>query len=312
MPAPLDRIVLDDLVPGRIRQIEQEYHVEMIAENTSQLVRYQAATLRLQADAAATNLRAMGELAARQDQTNSYLGGMAQDLNTMVRGIDRLNTGMDDLNVTAEATLSSINDMSAMLGESLKLISHQIMQQQQVLEAIAEMLRRPYETRALELRREADRWLTNGMRHTGRDRDEDWKDAMRLLRTTTENPIGMQDYVAWFQIGWLLWKHTKNVPEAEEAFYRAQRLSVANADLYHEKSVRHLAYMQYLQSKYDEAYESIQKAIKVSGSHDTLFDAARYAAKVGRSKESSEFLSRCIDLQPTTIITMFAEEDFQE
>ncbi len=31
----------------------------------------------------------------------------------------------------------------------------------------------------------------------------------------------MQDYVAWFQLGWLRWKHENNVQSAEEAFYRA-------------------------------------------------------------------------------------------
>ena len=62
---------------------------------------------------------------------------------------------------------------------------------------------------------------------------------MRLLKSTTDNPIGMQDYVAFFQIGWLLWKHEHDIVAAEDAFYRAQRLSSSKRDLYHALSLRH-------------------------------------------------------------------------
>jgi len=43
----------------------------------------------------------------------------------------------------------------------------------------------------------------------------------------------MQDYVAFFQMGWLLWKHDRDIAAAENAFYRAQRLSTSERDLYH-------------------------------------------------------------------------------
>ena len=282
---PLARLVLGDrdITPNTMRAINCEYHLEMIAENSKQLMDYHRASLRLQWESAADNLRA-------HQETNRYLSS--------------IEAGIDRLNDTVTEGFDAVTD-------GLERISKQMMQQQRILNDIAEILRRPYEAKVLELRREAHKWLTSGMKTTGRDRDESWKDATRLLHTVIENPIGMQDYVVWFQHGWLLWKHKKNVPEAEEAFYRAQRLSAASRDLYHLKSLRHLAYMQYLQDKHTDAYATIQKALNVSRNHATVYDAARYAAKTGREQESLSLLDECIELEPTTIITMFSEVDFQ-
>ena len=148
------------------------------------------------------------------------------------------------------------------------------------------------------------------MSRQGRDRKEDFNDSMRLFRITMENPIGMQDYVVWFHYGWLLWQHEEKIPEAAEAFYRAGRLSGHKADLYHLESLRHLAHMQYLLGNLEDAYQTIQKALAMDGHHATLYDAARYAARTDRPQESLRLLEACIRMQPTTIVSMFAEEDF--
>ena len=149
------------------------------------------------------------------------------------------------------------------------------------------------------------------MKASGRDQEEEYKDAARLLGDVLANPIGSRNYVAWFQTGWLKWKFKRNLPEAEEAFYQAARLSASTADLYHAYSLRHLAYVKDLQGRAAEAYDNIHKALRVApNDHDTMYDAARYAAKTGSEREALELLDRCIDLQPQTTITMFSEEDF--
>ena len=145
----------------------------------------------------------------------------------------------------------------------------------------------------------------------GRERDDDFEDASHLLQEVIKNPIGNQDYVAWFQTGWLQWKHFRNLPEAERAFHRAVRLSAPEANDYYRLSIRHLAHMQYLQGRHEDAYQTIQRAIKAATDHDAPFDAARYAARTGRTAEAVALLDQCIDLVPATIITMFAEEDFR-
>ena len=260
----------------QIRAINHEYQVGLIATSSQQMADYQRASLALQSEAAEANARAQEE---------------------------------------ANRNLRAIREGVYAIEKNLEVISEQLFEQQQTLESIADILQRPYEVKALELRREADKWLTSGMNNTGRERDEDWKDATRLLQAATDNPVGMQDYVAWFQIGWLQWKHEQDIAQAEQSFYRAMRLSASNKDLYHIKSVRHLAYMQYLQNNFQDAYLTIKKA-PVAGLdqvtlHDTMYDAARYSAKIGNDKEALGLLSKCIDLRPITIITMYSEVDFQ-
>lgn len=102
-----------------------------------------------------------------------------------------------------------------------------------------------------------------------------------------------------------------NLAEAEEAFYQASRLSAPKANLYHANSLRHLAYMQYLQDRPAEAYDNMHKALRVTpDDHDPMYDLARYAAKTGREREALELLDKCIDLEPQTTIIMLTEEDF--
>ena len=306
MPAPLSRQFLPIMTPtARVeRYIDSHYHLEMVAENTSQLVDYQERSFRLQQEAAVSNLRAMAELSHRQDETNGLL-------TTLVGGMDRLNEGIDDLNATATETLDAVHMQTGVLRSGFEEIATRILEQQRVLNDIADVLRRPYETKALELLKEADRALKNGMKSSGRDQQEEFKDAARLLADVIENPIGSRNYVAWFQTGWLRWKFSGNVAEAEECFYQAARLSGQEADLYHAYSLRHLAYMQYLQEKYADAYSTVHKALALTPKdHDTLYDAARYAAKTGREAEALDLLDKCIDIQPQTTVTMLSEGDF--
>jgi tetratricopeptide (TPR) repeat protein len=305
MNLPLSRLLNSEVTPRSLRVIEAEYHLELTARNTGEIVAHQAELLGLQAQAAEMNLRAAGELARRQDETNELLSlGFRQ----VAEGINQLAEAVSDGLGELDATLS--NGLQTVAAE-LRNISAQLWQQQQTLNQIVELLRQPYGTQARELLHEANKWLEQGVRRSGRDRDEDWKDAMGLLQEVISNRIGKQDYLAWFQIGWLHWKHKEDIGAAEEAFYQAQRLSAADQPAFSVKSLRHQAYMQDLLERFEDSYQTITKARQISEDHDTLYDAARYASKTGRKEESLQLIDRCIDLQPTTIITIFSEADFQ-
>jgi hypothetical protein len=131
--------------PAKVtRYIDNHYHLEMIAENNRQLVEYQAQSLRLQHEAAITNICAMGEIAHRQDQTNSLLS-------VLVGGMGRLSDSMDTLNATAKKTLDALYAQTEVLQEGFEEIATRMMEQQRVLQEIANILGRPYETKALEL-----------------------------------------------------------------------------------------------------------------------------------------------------------------
>ena len=61
------------------------------------------------------------------------------------------------------------------------------------------------------------------------ERLENWKDALRLFSAVLENDIGRQNYVAWFNIGFLRWKHLNDPSAAEQAFFNAQRTAPPSA-----------------------------------------------------------------------------------
>jgi tetratricopeptide (TPR) repeat protein len=307
---------------GQLREIDNHYHLQIVAANTDELMQHQERAFRLQWKAAAENLRALASLGSRQDRTNALieeLNGRAHELllatNTQTdvlrEGFEELAEGLGQLNATAEDLLDATKFQTQVLEQGFATVARLMMEQHRTLLEITRVLRNPYETKAQELLKEAERALQNGMRASGRDRQEEFKDALRLLTEVLNNPIGSRDFVAWFQIGWLKWKDKQVLAEAAEAFYQAARLSGSERKPYYVSSLRHLAYIQYLQGQHQDAFATIEKAVKVAPEdHDVLYDAARYAAKTLRSKYALELLEKCIDLRPQTIVTMFSESDF--
>ncbi|MDA1051554.1 MAG: hypothetical protein O3C40_13880 [Planctomycetota bacterium] len=292
---------------------------------------------RRQRKAARHNLELLGAINAQSDLLKEGFGELAKSLK--------------ELKATTEEVREAIETQTAILEAGFDVIAHLLIAQQRTLQEITQLLRNPYEAKAKELLREASRALDNGARTCGRDQKEHFKEAVSLLQGVLNNPIGRRDYLAWFDLGWLQWKFKGNLTEAAEAFYHAGRLSASQDVEYctvtlegysrsprlqemanrlqrlggtmrltalpprknptYVESVRHLAYMQYLQGKDQDAYATIQKILTVAGEdHDVLYDAARYAARTQRAKDALALLEKCIDLRPETIVTMFSEPDF--
>jgi tetratricopeptide (TPR) repeat protein len=158
---------------------------------------------------------------------------------------------------------------------------------------------------------EAARAAKNGMTSTGRDQQEEFKDALGLFREAQEGAIGNRNYVVWFQIGWILWKQGAQLAEAEEAFYQAYRLSAATQDVFYYLSQRHRAYLQFLQNKFGEASDTISRAVSLYGDDpDTLVDAARYASASKKPDDAANLLRKAFALEPSRALTVFADEPF--
>ncbi|MGO8672349.1 MAG: tetratricopeptide repeat protein [Capsulimonadaceae bacterium] len=295
----------------RLRGIEREYELETIAENAGQLVQYQAMSLRILAGLTSRTLGQLAGLTGNADGSRS----VAADVRSLIADVDALAAGSNLSAVTPQLPASTPNDetsedVQTVLMELLERVAKRYLKDQKALHQIAMHLRQAYEPPFLGMRNEAEKWLISGMKRTGRDREEDFDDSLRLLRASLDSPFGSGDYVAFFQLGWLLWQHEGSARDAEDAFYKAQRLSAEPGDLFYVKSLRHLAYMQYLQGNYEGAYEVAHKALGHHEDYEVRFEAARYAAMLGRADETIQLLNLCVRERPTTIITMFAEADF--
>lgn len=282
--------------PQQLREIENNYHIALIAGDTHEKMKYQAGMLRLQAHHAQTLQTGLAELSNAHFATNQLLGDIRIDLGSLRGDVFEVLCELTNLNSTVQSGLEAISQQLQGIGDTLDSIHH--------------VLTHPYEAKAGEVREEAFRWLSIGASRTGRSRTDDWNDAMRLYDDVLTNPIGMQDYSAWFHKGYLHWKHENDVPGAKSAFERAVRLSSVQQDAYWVMSVRHLAEMLYLLGDYRSAYDILSEVTGQSRNHLVMYDQARYLARLGKSDEAICLLRRCIVENPLTYVAMQAEEDF--
>jgi len=231
----------------------------------------------------------------------------------------RLNSARENLEVLAEnafETIDAINQQSGVIAACFTRLSLQMASFQHQLAEIHVTLQQPLQTVVMELYIEARAALIRGKNSSGRDRDEEFSDALRLLQNVLDNPIGSRNFWAWCDRGWIQWKHLRDFKAAEESFYQASRLSKGKQDEVHLTALRHIAYMQYFQENYSAAFETQEMALALTSGnldsqHDVMYDLARYAAKLGKTEKAVTLLDRCIDLRPSTIITMFSEVDFK-
>ena len=106
------------------------------------------------------------------------------------------------------------------------------------------------------------------------------REALYLLRVYMQHPPAMRDYVAWFNIGWLLWKLDGDLGGAEKAFLTAVRQSNEQKDTYHVLAACHLAYVRLLQNKITEASHAIRLALQVAGDNaENLYTQMLIAAR---------------------------------
>jgi hypothetical protein len=321
--APLQRqIALSGRSP-ELRAINQEYQLELVVKSEKEIATKLAIIERNQLAAAAANMRAMGELARGQDQQTQVLTETAWDIRGILAEAERINENLETIDGTLERGFGQLDGTLQQgfgnVTAGLKAVAAALMENQRTLTAISQTLSRPYDAKAIELLAEGQRWLEAGAAcderkasdsFAAREAQDNWNDAMRLFCSVVANEVGRQNYVAWFNIGWLRWKLEGSPATAEEAFYHSQRYSAPQRDMLHTKALRHMAEMQYLQEKYEDAWQTSLRAVNVSREYETLYNAARYAAKTNRPDDMKRLLDECVELRPATIETMFSEEDF--
>jgi tetratricopeptide (TPR) repeat protein len=246
------------------------------------------------------------------DVRNFYIRTL-QRICTIDPRVTALTGDVPELADDDEYAASTLPKLSEAIHHEVEEATAALLARQQALQEIGTTLLHLHQPPIQKILNEANTALANGMRTSGRDRVEDFKDALRLYRTIQEEGVSGRDYTVWFHLGWLLWKLEENLPEAEEAFYQAARLSASAGDQFHALSLRHLAYMQYLQGKHKPAHSTLVKAVAANGDDpDTLYDAARYAARVGRQAEAMAQIDRCFDRSPLLLVFAFTEPDFVE
>lgn len=298
MPATEIRTFQPFSAPSKpsVRELDDHFHRTMIARDTQELLRWQVELFRVQSLSAAANIRGMQTISSQLDTANH--------LSAMIFG------QLEDLTALAEETLDVLYEQNDILRRGFaEIVAHQV-KQQEMLVQIAEILRNPHATESQELFKAAHGYLRAAMESEGRDRDERVRYATARLKDVLSDPIGETHYLAWFEQGWIQWRHGRDLTSAEESFYYAALHSENRTD-FHVYCLRHLAYVRYHCGNAPGAYDTIQRAVTAAPQDvDVQYDAARYAAKTGREVEALDRLNWCIDQRPEVIRVMFSEPDF--
>ncbi|HEY3282476.1 MAG TPA: hypothetical protein VGN26_09400 [Armatimonadota bacterium] len=274
---------------GAVRQIEGHYHILTIADSPHTFLEHLLTLLSNRASLAAERAPELLEL--------------CRDSVLFEDSLRALRSGVGRVEGSAKGVHNGLRRW--LFDGSRELHVHQ-----RDLAVISSNACRRLHLQTQQARRQAEHLLASGMRAGVRERKLYFENSVDSLRAVVSSPTGKHDSVAWFQMGWLLWKLGLPVQEAELAFNQSATLGAGDHDLYFVEGLRHLAYMRYLRGDLEGAGQAIANALRHSADHDTSFDAARYAALSGRGSDAASLLKRCIDERPTTILTTLAERDF--
>ena len=179
------------------------------------------------------------------------------------------------------------------------------------LNASYEQLTANYDITLKELSVQGLHAIKNAVHYGGRERQEELRDALRLLKGVLENPLGSRNFAVWFEYGWTQWALGEPVEETIESFYQAARLSGNTGELYHLHALRHQAYLLSASGKWSEAWTTAQRALSVAGggSPSLWVESARYALGVGALTQAQGLLDRALDSSPEIAFALFSDPD---
>lgn len=289
--APIRSTVFPTDASGRrrIRDIDNRYRMALLERSRDELERFAAAQLGFQAQ------RAL-ELWSGDSGNRELLQSILRSINSIGAGARSPAFGADALSGVLEAEVRRItSEMEALRAQ---------------LGQVIEEARSRYPARVYEDRLGALSRLRMGMEAGGSEGAEDLGAALRLLNAIVRDLNGGQDGAVWFEIGWLHWNHSDDLPAAEHAFTRALERSGLDGGSATVMAVRHLAHIRYLRGDVAGAWECILDTPAVYGDLGVRYDRARYAFPLDRDDEVEELLLSCISERPSILLAMLSDEDF--
>ena len=232
-----------------------------------------------QTDKVIASNEAIAELASGLDNTLSEMHG------TLTSGFSMLGAGLQEL-------CFSIDD-------GFRELSYKLDLQNETLEAIKEILERPLDTQAKELRKRAEFAYLNG-----------WMDEAEvdLLGSEKKN---YQDFIALHILGNIYYHHKKNHQKALEYFQKAAKYAAPQSKLDACKALLCAAKVYKELGKAEDAYKSTRLAMDtLSDDAHNLFNHSAYSAMTKRPDESLDCLRRAVLKDPTLFIAADSDERF--
>jgi len=225
--------------------------------------------------------------------SNEAIADLISDMNdTLVSSFSLLDAGLQELCFAVE--------------DGLRELSYKLDLQSNTLQAIKEILERPLDTQAKELRKRAEFAYLNG-----------WIDEAEadLLESEKKN---YQDFIALHILGNINYYHRKNHQKALEYYQKAAKYAAPQSKLNACKALLSAAKVYEKVGKVEDAYKSITMAMEFLSSTEgvsqissqLLFNHAAYAAMTGHTDESIKSLKQAVLNNPTFLIAAETDERF--
>lgn len=214
---------------------------------------------------------------------------------------------ISELNSSIEYGFSQLADglqeLCFITDDGFREVCYRLELQSKTLEAIREILEKPLDTQAKELRKRAEVAYLNN-----------WIDEaeMDLLDAEKKN---YQDFIVHQILGNIYYYHKKNYERALEYYQKAAKYATPMSRKHASNALLCAAMVYYKLEKLSDAYKSTKIAIELSpdDSHvlsQVLYNHASYAAKMDYAEEAIDFLKRSVLIDPMYLITADRDERF--
>lgn len=244
--------------------------------------------------------------------SNQFKNELKESFNEINESLLESNELLNDLISIGDESIRLSENIITTLEGGFFQVASELMTQTNIMNEINNSIKTPYKTQFIELLNEAEKSMKKVLNaNNERERAADLKDSLNLFQVVVENPVGHQNYIAWFNLGYLNWKFLNEYKIAEEAFFNAARYSAESKNLFYYMSIRHQAYMHYFLGNNVESYNLINKILEKNDDFNIIYDGARYASLVGEKEIAEKLLCECIRRRPHTIFQMFFEKDFK-
>jgi len=222
---------------------------------------------------------------------------------TFSSGFNVLDEGLQEINYTFVSGFGllaeGLQELCFITKNGFLEIIDRLELQNETLKAIKEILERPLDIQAKELRKRAEfAYLNNWINEAETD----------LLEAEKKN---YQDFIVHQILGNIYYHHKKNYPKAIEYYQKAAKYA-APILVKHASNAFICASIVYYQLKQaPNAYKATEKALELSpnDSH-VLYHHARYSAKMGY--EFISFLKKSVYEDPHYLVTADADEIFSK
>lgn len=211
--------------------------------------------------------------------SNELIADKVSELNQAVTlGLYAINEGLREFCFVIDDGLREVYD-------KLDLMSHQ-------LDSIREILEKPLDTQARELRKRGEFAYLN-----------DWIEEAEtdLLEAERKN---YQDFLVHLMLGNIYFYHKTNHQKALEYYQKAAKYAAPQSKKHAGYALVCAAMVYYKDGRIADAYNSTKLALEfLPQDWNAVYHHARYSAKMGHLEEFKDGLTRCIINYPTYLLT---------